>query len=144
MCIFCKIIEGSTPSYKVYEDDQTIAFLDINPISDGHTLIATKIHEARLENLDTEHYHALFNTLHIIVSPIQRAMNAPATSIGINNGREAGQLVPHVHIHVIPRETAGKRMFSDAVSRIKPRSPEYFQDIAERIKKEIEVTPFKP
>ncbi|MFH2110025.1 MAG: HIT family protein [Candidatus Bathyarchaeota archaeon] len=138
MCIFCRIIEGTAPGYVIYEDDLTLAFLDINPISDGHTLIVTKIHEARLENLDAENYHALFKTLHKIVGPIQRAMGAPATSISINNGREAGQLVPHVHIHVIPRDTAGKRMFSDAVSRIKPRSSEYFQGVAERIRKEIQ------
>ena len=140
MCIFCKIIEGSTPSHKVYEDDHTLAFLDINPISDGHTLIVPKVHEPLLENLDPEQWDALFKTLHKIVGPIQRAMDAPATSIGINNGREAGQLVPHVHIHVIPRDTVGKRMFSDAVSRVKPRSPEYFKGIAERIMKEIEAT----
>ncbi|MFH0850676.1 MAG: HIT family protein [Candidatus Bathyarchaeota archaeon] len=140
MCIFCKIIEGSTPSHKIYEDDHTLAFLDINPISDGHTLIVPKVHEPLLENLDPKQWDALFKTLHKIVGPIQRAMDAPATSIGINNGREAGQLVPHVHIHVIPRDTAGKRMFSDAVNRIKPRSPEYFKDVAERIRKEIEAT----
>jgi len=140
MCIFCRIVEGSAPSHKVYEDDLTLAFLDINPISDGHTLIVTKLHEERLENLEEETCHALFLTLHRIIGPIQKAMDTPATSIGINNGREAGQLVPHVHIHVIPRETAGKRMFSDAVSRIKPRSPEYFQAVAEKIRKEIEAT----
>jgi len=140
MCIFCRIIDGSAPSHKVYEDDETLAFLDINPISDGHTLIVTKVHVERLENLDPEQSHTLFRTLHKIVGPIQRAVGAPASSIGVNNGREAGQLVPHVHIHVIPRETVGKRMFSDAVSRIKPRRPEYFQEIADRIRREIEVT----
>jgi len=140
MCIFCRIIEGTAPSHVIYEDDLTLAFLDINPISDGHTLIVTKAHEARLENLNAENYHALFKTLHKILGPVQRAMDAPAASIGINNGREAGQLVPHIHIHVVPRETAGKRMFSDAVSRIKPRSPEYFREVADRIRKEMEAT----
>lgn len=140
MCIFCRIIDGSASGHKVYEDDDTLAFLDINPISDGHTLIVTKVHVERLEDLDPEQSRALFRTLHKIVGPIQRAMGVPASSIGVNNGREAGQLVPHVHIHVIPRETAGKRVFSDAVSRIKPRSPEYFQEISDRIMKEIEAS----
>ena len=138
MCIFCRIIEGSAPSHRVYEDDHTLAFLDINPISDGHTLIVTKAHVDRLENLNTEACHALFRALHRLVGPIQRAMGTPATSIGINNGPEAGQLVPHVHIHVIPRDTTGKRMFSDAVSRIKPRGTQYFQEVADRIRKEIQ------
>jgi histidine triad (HIT) family protein len=141
MCIFCRIIEGTAPGYKVYEDALTVAFLDINPISDGHTLIVTRVHEARIEDLPPEHAEALFRTLLKLVGPIQRAMGMPATSIGINNGGEAGQLVPHVHIHVIPRSAAGKRVFTDAVARIKPRSPEYFSEVAGRIRKEIEATP---
>jgi histidine triad (HIT) family protein len=141
MCIFCRIIEGSAPGHVVYEDDLTLAFLDINPISDGHTLIVTRLHEARLEDLPPEHAEALFRTLCRLVGPIQRAMAVPATSIGINNGREVGQLVPHVHIHVIPRAAVGKRVFSDAVARIKPRSPEYFSEIADKIRKEVEATP---
>jgi histidine triad (HIT) family protein len=141
MCIFCRIIEGTAPGYKVYEDALTVAFLDINPIADGHTLVVTRLHEARLENLPAEHAEALFRTLHRLVGPIQRAMGVPATSIGINNGREVGQLVPHVHIHVIPRSAAGKRVFTDAVARVKPRSPEYFSGIAGRIRREVEATP---
>ena len=140
MCIFCRIVEGSAPSHKVYEDDLTLAFLDINPISDGHTLIVTKVHVERLEDLPPEHAEALFRTLCRLVGPIQTAMGVPATSIGINNGREAGQLVPHVHIHVIPRDTAGKRVFTDAVARIKPRSPAYFSEIVDKIRKEVEAT----
>ena len=140
MCIFCRIIKGSAPSYVVYEDELTLAFLDINPISDGHTLILTRVHEERLEDLPPEHAEALFRTLCRLVGPIQRAMGVPATSIGVNNGREAGQLVPHVHIHVIPRNTAGKRVFTDAVARIKPRSPAYFLEIADRIRRELEAT----
>jgi len=141
MCIFCRIIEGSAPSYVVYEDALTLAFLDINPISDGHTLIVTRVHEERLEDLLPEHADALFRTLCRLVGPIQRAMGVPSTSIGVNNGREAGQLVPHVHIHIIPRAAAGKRVFTDAVARIKPRSPEYFSEVAGRIRKEIEAIP---
>jgi histidine triad (HIT) family protein len=140
MCIFCRIIKGSAPSYVVYEDELTLAFLDINPISDGHTLILTRVHEERLEDLPPEHAEALFKTLCRLVGPIQRAMGVPATSIGVNNGREAGQLVPHVHIHVIPRNTAGKHVFTDAVARIKPRSSAYFLEIADRIRRELEAT----
>lgn len=144
MCIFCRIIEGSAPGYVVYEDELTLAFLDTNPISDGHTLIVTRVHEERLEDLPPEYADALFRTLCRLVGPIQRAMGVPATSIGVNNGREAGQLVPHVHIHVIPRDTAGKRVFTDAVARIKPRSPGYFSEIAEKIRRAITSQEEKP
>ena len=124
----------------MYEDEHTFAFLDINPVSDGHTLIVPKVHVERLEDLPPEHADALFRALYRLLGPIQRAMGVPATSIGVNNGREAGQLVPHVHIHVIPRDTVGKRVFTDAVARIKPRSPEYFSEVAGKIRKEIEAT----
>ncbi|HEX9914670.1 MAG TPA: HIT family protein [Candidatus Bathyarchaeia archaeon] len=140
MCIFCRIIEGSAPGYVVYEDELTFAFLDINPISDGHTLIVTRAHVERVEDLPAQHSEALFRTLRRLLGPIQRAMGVPSTSIGVNNGREAGQLVPHVHVHVIPRSAAGKRVFTDAVARIKPRSPEYFSEIAAKIRGEVEAT----
>jgi histidine triad (HIT) family protein len=140
MCIFCRIIAGSAPGHIVYEDDLTIAFLDINPVSDGHTLIVTRLHEERFENLPHEHAEAMFMTLHSLVGPIQRAMGVPATSIVINNGSEAGQLVPHVHIHVIPCAAVGKKVFTDAVARIKPRSAGYFSEIAEKIRKEVEAS----
>ena len=140
MCIFCRIVEGTAPGFVVYEDALTFAFLDINPISDGHTLIIPRVHVERVEDLPAEQAEGLFRTLLRLVRPIQRAMGVPSTRIGINNGKEAGQLVPHVHIHVVPRAAAGKGVFTDAVSRIKPRSPEYFQEIASRIRREVEAT----
>jgi len=140
MCIFCRIIEGTAPGYKVYEDALTVAFLDINPIADGHTLVVPRVHVERVEDLPPEHAEALFRTLLRLVGPIQRAMGVPSTRIGINNGREAGQLVPHVHIHVVPRGILGGGAFTDAVARIKPRSPEYFSEISDKIRKEIKAT----
>ena len=102
-CIFCAIIDGRIPSHKVYEDEATLAFLDIHPSAPGHTLIIPKLHVARIENLEKYDAEALFRTLHSLVGAIQTAMGAPASTIGINNGRESGQEVPHVHIHIIPR-----------------------------------------
>ncbi len=107
-CIFCRIIRGEVPSHKVYEDDKSLAFLDIHPSAPGHTLIIPKAHTARVEDLPEEDAAALFGALRRIVGSIQEAIGAPASTIGINNGRESGQEVPHVHIHVIPR-TRGDR-----------------------------------
>lgn len=137
MCIFCKIVEGEMPSYKVYEDEHTLAFLDIAPISDGHVLLITKHHEQFVENLSPELYKILFERLKELVKPIQDAFDAPASNIGINNGPNAGQIIPHVHIHIIPRpKKAGPALFSSA-GRFKPRSKEYFEEIAEKIRKEV-------
>ena len=137
MCIFCKIVEGKASSYKVYEDEHTLAFLDINPVADGHVLLITKRHEQFVEDLPEELYKALFDNLKGLVKPIQAAFDAPASNIAINNGPNAGQLIPHVHIHIIPRpKKSGMSLFSGA-ARFKPRSREYFMEIAEKIRKEI-------
>ncbi len=137
-CVFCRIVTGEAPMYKVYEDEKVLAFLDIRPISDGHTLIIPKIHAVMLENLPDYDLIALFKALKKLVKPIQIAMSSPASSISINNGREAGQIVPHVHIHVVPRQSLVGGEFFTNISRIKPRSREYFEEIAEKIQQAIE------
>lgn len=137
MCIFCQIAEGKAPSYKVYEDQHTIAFLDIKPVADGHVLLITKYHQQFVEDLPGELHTALFDSLKRLVKPIQAAFNAPASNIAINNGPNAGQIIPHVHIHIIPRpKKTGITLFSGA-SRFKPRSKEYFEEIAQKIREEI-------
>jgi histidine triad (HIT) family protein len=137
MCIFCKIVEGAAPSHKVYEDQHTLAFLDINPVADGHVLVITKHHQQFVEALPEELYNALFDSLKGLVKPIQAAFDAPASNIFINNGPNAGQLIPHVHIHIIPRpKETGVSLFSSA-ARFRPRSKEYFEEIAQKIREEI-------
>ena len=133
-CIFCAIVEGRIPSHKVYEDEKTLAFLDIHPSTPGHTLVIPKLHIARVEGLPEEDAHCLFAALHNIVGRIQEVMGAPASTIGINNGQESGQEVPHVHIHVIPRSTGDR---GGIIQGITPSSvsadQEEMRGIAERI-----------
>ena len=136
MCIFCKIIEGEAPAYRVYEDDMTLAFLDVNPVTDGHTLVVPKHHEARIERLPSDYYDAVWATVHRLISPIERAMDVSASNIDVHNGRAAGQLIPHVHVHIIPWRGPG-RTITDAAQRIRPRSEEYFEEIANRIREEV-------
>ena len=136
MCLFCQIIEGKMPSYVVYEDEHTLAFLDIAPVADGHVLLISKHHEQFVERLPEEAYNALFFSLKRLIKPVQAAFDATASNIGINNGPNAGQIIPHVHIHIIPRPRAG-RSLSSSVTRFKPRNKEYFEEIAEKIRKEI-------
>lgn len=137
MCLFCQIIEGTMPSYVVYEDEHTLAFLDIAPVADGHVLLIPKHHEQFVQRLPEDVYNALFSSLKMLIKPIQAAFDALASNIGINNGPNAGQIIPHVHIHIIPRpKMEGRSLFSSA-GRFKPRSKGYFEEIAERIRKEI-------
>lgn len=123
-CIFCAIVEGRIPSHMVYEDEKTLAFLDIHSSALGHTLVIPKAHIARVENLPEEDVRFLFAALHKIVGRIQEAVGAPASTIVINNGRESGQEVPHVHIHVIPRNRGDSGGIIQGVSR----SPQRFND----------------
>jgi len=136
MCIFCKILDGEAPAYIVYEGELTVAFLDANPAADGHTLVVPRHHEARIERLPIEYYEAVWATVKRLVAPIERAMDASASNIDVHNGRAAGQLIPHVHVHIIPRR-GPSGIITDAASRMRPRSGQYFEEIAGRIIEEV-------
>jgi histidine triad (HIT) family protein len=102
-CIFCSIVAGDIPGRIVHETASTIAFLDANPLAPGHTLVVPKAHHERLSDLDGDLAAELYESLHELVPRIEAAVDAPATTVAFNNGTAAGQEVPHVHGHVIPR-----------------------------------------
>ena len=102
-CIFCEIVQGNIPCAKIFEDDQILAFLDIGPISPGHCLVIPKKHYARLEQCPADLAAALAARLGPIAQAVIAAVNAPGYNILNNNDRCAGQLVQHVHFHIIPR-----------------------------------------
>ncbi len=102
-CVFCKIVKWETPSQRVYEDDKYIAFLDINPINFGHTLIIPREHYANIEETPEEVLADMIRLTKKLGPAIQEAMHADAYNVGINNGTAAGQAIDHVHFHVIPR-----------------------------------------
>ncbi len=101
--IFTQIVAGEIPSYTVYEDETTYAFLDAHPLAPGHTLVIPKEPYERLNDMPPELAGDVFSTVSKVTDAVERAVDAPATTIAINNGEEAGQEVPHVHCHVIPQ-----------------------------------------
>ncbi len=103
-CLFCKIASGKIPSTKVYEDDAVFAFLDIYPASEGHTLVTPKKHFRDFTDMSAEDVASLFEVARKITAAVEKAFSADGSNIGINNGEAAGQEVPHVHVHVIPRK----------------------------------------
>ncbi len=103
-CLFCKIISGEIPSYRIYEDDAVYAFLDIYPASEGHTLVAPKKHFSNFTDMKAEDVALLFEASRKVTAAVEKAFSAEGSNIGINNGEVAGQEVPHVHVHVIPRK----------------------------------------
>jgi len=102
-CVFCKIIEGKIPSYKVYEDEKTLAFLDINPANPGHTLIVPKEHFANMEDAPEEVICAVMKTAKIVGKAIKAGLGVGGYNLMENNDPIAGQIIPHLHFHLIPR-----------------------------------------
>jgi len=102
-CIFCKIVRGELPSYKVYEDEHTMAFLDINPVNAGHTLVVPKNHSTNIFDIAPEDWAAVSETVRKLSGPIEKAVVADGVNIAMNNREHAGQVVGHPHVHIIPR-----------------------------------------
>lgn len=96
-CIFCKIIKGEIPCHKVYEDNLSLAFLDLRPINPGHTLLLPKNHEDHIWDLDQETYHYLFDISKKIKDALQKTYSPPRVGLVIE-----GFGVPHTHLHLIP------------------------------------------
>jgi len=103
MCLFCKIINGEIPCHKIYKDDQVLAFLDINPVNPGHTLIVPKKHSESLLDTDEQVLDQLINVAKKVGQAVMTGLDYPAFNLIVNNGKIAGQLIPHLHFHVIPR-----------------------------------------
>ncbi|MBN1942980.1 MAG: HIT domain-containing protein [Phycisphaerae bacterium] len=111
-CIFCKIIAGEIPCAKLLEEEHALAFLDIGPVARGHALLIPKGHYQTLDEMPPEAAAAMFRRLPELVRAVQAVTECEGINVLQNNGRIAGQVVPHVHVHVIPREKAGRFSFN--------------------------------
>ena len=100
-CIFCKIVSKEIPTKILYEDEYTIAFLDAFPVAKGHTLVIPKQHYAKIQDLPSEINEKLFNTVHKLIPKVDSLQGS--TLVAIHNGKDSGQEIPHVHVHLIPR-----------------------------------------
>jgi len=103
-CIFCKIVSGEIPSKKIYEDDHTLAFLDIRPVNPGHTLVIPKDHFENIYTLPDETLARLSLTTKKVALALKDALDADGINLNMNNEAGAGQVIFHAHIHVIPRK----------------------------------------
>ena len=107
-CLFCKIINGEMPSHKVYEDEDILAFLDINPVNPGHTLVVPKKHYENLYETPDEALAKLMAVVRKLAVSIRSGLNADGTNIEMHNDEISGQLISHTHIHIIPRFEGNK------------------------------------
>jgi len=102
-CIFCKIAAGDVPSARIAESPLAVAFLDVGPIATGHALIVPREHYRTIDDAPPEQVAAVFAMAARVASALKRALGAEGVNVLQNNGRCAGQVVPHMHVHVIPR-----------------------------------------
>lgn len=134
-CIFCRIVQGTVPSAKIYEDDAVLAFMDIGPIIKGHALVIPKVHYATL----TEVPHVLAARLIAVVQRVaaaqQTALQADGVNIHQSNGACAGQVVPHVHFHVIPRFTNDGHRWNWAATKYE--APAEMAALAQRLRAQL-------
>lgn len=102
-CIFCKIVAGEIPCDRVYEDEQTIAFLDIKPVNPGHTLVIPKEHHANITETPDAILGSMMSTTRKITQTFPTVLNTENYNLAVNTGAVAGQVVFHTHLHIIPR-----------------------------------------
>lgn len=102
-CIFCRIVAGEIPGEIVASDDHSVAFLDVQPLADGHVLVVPRTHVATVEAMAPADAAGVFAMVHRLAGPVRRAVGAAGNIIGINDGAATGQTVPHVHVHIVPR-----------------------------------------
>lgn len=103
-CVFCKIVAGELPSYKVYEDGATLAFLDIHPVAPGHALIIPKSTDSsNIFDISSESWAAMAETARKVAIAMEKSLSCDGVNLMMNNREHAGQIVLHPHIHLIPR-----------------------------------------
>ncbi|MFZ5866842.1 MAG: HIT family protein [Thermodesulfobacteriota bacterium] len=102
-CIFCKIVAGEIPCFKVYEDDKCIAFMDISPLNTGHLLVVPKEHFGNILDIDPGTYGHVTGVVCRLSKAVQEVVRPEGMNVLQLNGRAANQVVPHLHVHLVPR-----------------------------------------
>ncbi|KAL6271113.1 hypothetical protein ACE6H2_028024 [Prunus campanulata] len=116
-CVFCKIIRGESPAFKLYEDDICLCILDTNPLSRGHSLIIPKSHFCSLKATPPDVVAAMCSKVPFISSAIMKATDSDSFNLLVNNGTAAGQVIFHTHIHIIPRKALDCLWASESLQR---------------------------
>ncbi len=141
-CVFCKIVEKEIPSAIIYEDSGVLAFLDINPRFKGHALIVPKVHVTTLDELGDEAIAHLFVVVKHVADSLKKKLGAKGYNIISNNGKVAGQVVPHLHVHVVPRyEDEKQGVGFEAAFPVDENAKKKLEEIAGKVKIEHKLKP---
>ena len=127
-CVFCAIAAGEIPCFKVFEDDFALAYLDINPFSEGHTLVIPKAHTTGLLDTPEETLAALLARVKKVAAHLKSALGCDGFHILQNNGAAAGQTVGHIHFHIVPRRNGDPIEFAN-----RPGDMEHLKALAARV-----------
>jgi len=127
--IFAKILRGEIPSIKVYEDEQTLAFMDIMPQAEGHTLVIPKEAAETIHDLSDEGAANLIKKVKVVAAAVKKGLNADGITLFQLNGEQAGQTVPHIHFHILPGSILGARTHASVSA-----DPARLEAIAEKIR----------
>ncbi len=133
-CIFCKIIAGEIPAKVIMQNEKAMALLDAFPLAAGHSLVIPKSHYAKVQEMSEQDAKALFEIVWKLVGAVETGSEVNASTIAIHNGSEAGQEVPHVHAHIVPRKRGDGAGAIHSMFKIKPKlSPQDMDSLCERI-----------
>ena len=136
-CIFCNIVEGKIPARKIMETEKSLAFLDGFPLTKGHTLVIPKNHYSKIQEMSNDDNIDLFESVRVLTNKIELLFSS--SLIAIHNGKESGQEVPHVHVHIIPRTIDDGAGSVHSMFRKRPHfTNDELDQIAEKLNKKIE------
>ena len=132
-CLFCKIANKEIPSRIITETENSIAFLDAFPVSRGHTLVIPKNHYEKVQDMTDIDNNDLFDTVHKVISKVDKLTGS--TLLAIHNGKNSGQEIPHVHVHLIPREPDDQAGPVHCMFKDRPKlSDEELEQLCDKIK----------
>ena len=132
-CIFCKIVKGEIPAKIIDETEKSLAFLDAFPLTKGHSLVIPKNHYEKMQQIPPEENAELFETVRRVLSKVDKLTNA--TLVALHNGKDSGQEVPHVHIHLIPRSKQDSASAVHSMFKDRPKlTDDEFNKLVEKLK----------
>ncbi len=133
-CIFCKIIAGEISARVIIQNEKAMALLDAFPLAAGHTLVIPKSHYAKVQQMSEQDAAAVFDMVWKLAGAVETASQVNASTIAIHNGSDAGQEVPHVHVHIVPRKTGDGAGAIHSMFKMKPKlSPQDMDSLSNRI-----------
>jgi len=132
-CIFCKIVKKEIPSNIILETEKSLAFMDAFPLTKGHSLVIPKTHYEKVQDISKEDNYDLFETVRKTISKVDKITDA--TLLAVHNGKQSGQEIPHVHVHLIPRSSADSAgPVHSMFSNIPKLTDKEIQDAYEKLK----------